>query len=325
MEYGQSVWADSMRYGYSGGNRLLLRAGHSTWDVLEFRCLHRGHNHMVMKRTETHRGRFYSADGKKYPSVTTILSCINKPALVYWAAKVEREMVLYEAAKFYEELALPPQPVEISRLGFITQLEQRIGKEQAAKKALEKAGDIGSDAHKRIEWLLRGELCQKVGYEPPIRPEAQIAVDAWQKWRKTVDFKPVAVESQVWSHVHGFAGTQDFMAAEVNGVETLCDWKTGKAVYFEAHLQNAAYRVAVREMGLADPKAGLILRLPKTLTEPGFEAVPAWDEQECFEVFLACKKLWSYMQETDKWLKAQDEKMGDLLKESIARASFPGI
>ena len=110
------------------------------------------------------------------------------------------------------------------------------------------------------------------------------------------------------------------MCAEINGVVTLCDWKTGKAVYYEAHLQNAAYRVAVREMGIADPKAGLILRLPKTKEEPGFEAVPARDERQCFEVFLAAKKLWQDMQETDRWLKEQDEKMEDLLKESIAVA-----
>lgn len=270
-----------------------------------------------MKRTETHRGRFYDADGKRYPSVTTILSCINKPALVYWSAKVEREMVLDQAGDFYRELAGIPEP--ISKLGFITQLEQRIGKEQASKKLLEKAGDIGSQAHQRIEWLLRGELCQKVGYEPPISPEAQLAVSSWLEWRKTVDFRPIAVESMVVSHIHGFAGTQDCLCAEVDGVVTQCDWKSGKAVYYEAHLQNAAYRVAVREMGLADPKAGLILRLPKTVEEPGFEAVPAWDEQECFEVFLACKKLWKHMQETDKWLKQQDEKLGDILQESISR------
>ena len=272
-----------------------------------------------MKRTETHRGRFYDANGKRYPSVTTILSCISKPALMYWGAKVEREMVIDAAATFYEELASLEKP--ISKLGFVTQLAQRIGKEQASKKLLEKAGDIGSQAHQRIEWLLRGEVCQKVGYEPPIGPEAQIAVDAWQSWRKKVNFRPLAVESMVVSHIYGFAGTQDCLSAEIDGVVTQCDWKTGKAVYYEAHLQNAAYRVAVREMGIADPKAGLILRLPKTKEEPGFEAVPARDEQQCFEVFLAAKKLWQDMQETDRWLKEQDEKMEDILKESIARAS----
>jgi len=178
-----------------------------------------------MKRTETHRGRFYDANGKKYPSVTTILSCISKPALMYWGAKVEREMVIDQAGTFYEQLMqaymkVPSAFLPVSKLGFVTQLAQRIGKEQASKKLLEKAGDIGSQAHQRIEWLLRGELCQKVGYEPPIGPEAQIAVDAWQQWRKKVNFRPLAVESMVVSHVHGFAGTQDCLSAEIDGVAT---------------------------------------------------------------------------------------------------------
>ena len=76
-------------------------------------------------------------------------------------------------------------------------------------------------------------------------------------------FKPLMVEFTVVSHKYGYAGTADLLA-EVNGVLTLVDWKTGKSVYREAHLQNAAYRQAVREMGLGDPQQGLILRLPKS-------------------------------------------------------------
>ncbi len=68
-------------------------------------------------------------------------------------------------------------------------------------------------------------------------------------------------------------------------------------------------------MGCADPQAGLILRLPKTVDEPGFEAVPARDEAECFDVFLAVKKLWQDMQKEDKWLKSQDTKEVELATE----------
>lgn len=259
-----------------------------------------------MKRAENHRGRFYTEDGRKYPSVTTILSCISKAALVAWSANIEREMVIAEAAKFYEELATGPLMVPLSTSGFSTQLQERLGKARAGQKALEKAGDIGSQAHQMIEWTLRASLCQEVGPAPQIGPEAKIAYAAWMDWKDSVRLRPISVESVVVSHKYQYAGTMDYLCAEVNGVETLCDWKTGKRVYFEAHLQNAAYRVAIREMGIADPKAGLILRLPKTKDEPGFEAVPARDEQECFEVFLAAKTLWENMQKHDEWLKSQD-------------------
>ena len=36
------------------------------------------------------RARFYTIDGVQYPSVTTILEVINKPALGPWYAKEER-------------------------------------------------------------------------------------------------------------------------------------------------------------------------------------------------------------------------------------------
>lgn len=265
-----------------------------------------------MKRESTIRGRFYTADGKRYPSVTTILSCVNKPALVAWSANMERALIVEEAAKFYGELKQSDTP--LSAIGFATNLVERVGKKKAHQRELEKAGDIGTQAHAMIEWALKTELCHKVGPSPEIGPEAAIAYSAWQRWRESVDFKPLLVESGVVSHKYGYAGTTDFLCAELNGVETLCDWKTGKRVYYEAHLQNAAYRVAAREMGLADPKAGLLLRLPKTKEDPGFEAVPARDEQECFEIFLSCMRLWKDMQADDKWLKAQEEKQKEAVQ-----------
>jgi hypothetical protein len=35
-----------------------------------------------------HKSRFYQVGENQYPSVTTILGCIGKPALVAWSAKV---------------------------------------------------------------------------------------------------------------------------------------------------------------------------------------------------------------------------------------------
>lgn len=261
-----------------------------------------------MKRTENHRGRFYDESGKKYPSVTTILSCVGKPGLANWYGKMERELVIEEAANVYEgiirDLANPS-----SKLAFITRLQTVVGKKLAGFREFRKAGEIGTEVHSFIEWTLRAELCQKMTKPcPEIGPEAKLAVDAWKEWRSSVNLRPILVESYVVSRKHGYAGTMDFLCAEVDGVQTLLDWKTGKRVYYEAHLQNAAYRVAAREMGLADAKEGLIVRLPKMKKELFEAPIPARDEAKCFEVFVAVKKLWEDMQEQDKWLKEQDSK-----------------
>jgi len=245
---------------------------------------------MKAERKDGAKGRFYRVAGVEYPSVTTILSVIGKPALVAWSAKVERTMVMEMSARLYEQCQALPKP--ISGPQWVLRLESMLGSEKAHTKELAKAGEIGSQVHALIEFTLRMELCQKVGPSPALEPKAQFAYASWQKWRRTVNFKPLMVEFTVVSHKYCYAGTADLLA-EINGELTLVDWKSGKAVYREAHYQNAAYRQAVREMGLGDPKRGLILRLPKTEADPDFEPVEALDEAKSFKTFLTAKDLWT--------------------------------
>ena len=154
-----------------------------------------------------------------------------------------------------------------------------------------------------MEWTIRTQLMQKVGKSPAIRDAAQWAFMAWEDWRKSVDLKPIAVEQVVYSKKYGYAGTLDLLA-EVNGVLTVIDWKTGKAVYSEAHLQNAAYRQAIREMGHGDPQQGIVVRLPKNIEDPEFEAVIADDEEKSFDTFLHVLELWKWCQVKDKQYEA---------------------
>lgn len=258
-----------------------------------------------MRRDDTLKGRFYETpDGKRYPSVTTILSCVGKPALINWAAKIERELVLETSADLYCDCPTAPK---MSRVAWLTTMGNRLGKSRAHQRMLSKAGDIGSQVHALIEWTLRARLCEQPGPSPSITSDkAQWAFSCWQNWSKSVDLKPIAVEQVVYSEMHGYAGTMDLLAL-VNGQATVLDWKTGKAVYNEAHLQNAAYRYAIREMGHGDPKQGLVVRLPKVDTDPDFEVVEARDEKECFQVFLSTMDLWKWIQKHDTWEPAKAE------------------
>lgn len=239
------------------------------------------------------KSRFYNVKGKEYPSVTTILGCIGKPALIAWAAKVEREMVIEESARLYETIIETPK---MSRTAWITTLNDRLGKTKASQKELTKASEIGSQAHQWIEWTLKAELLHEAGPCPVISSQAQLAVSAWTRWRNSVKLKPILCEQPVWSEEHGYAGTMDLLA-EVNGIPTLIDWKTGKAIYNEAKLQNAAYRRAVIEMKLVEemPK-GMIVRLPKVETDPEFEVQEVVEDvSELLTIFLNAKGLWHWL------------------------------
>src|ERR1700756_5125870 len=209
------------------------------------------------KRDNRNGGRWYNIDGIELPSVTTILSIVAKPALIAWSAKVEREMVTNASAQLYEDIAGTPR---MSKAAYLMSLATRLGKEKASQKALQKASEIGSQAHALIEWNLRATLMQDAGPSPRIVDAAQWAFMAFEDWKKSVNLKPIWIEQTVWSKQHGYAGTMDLLA-EVDGKLTVVDWKTGKAIYPEAYLQNAAYRHALREMGHGDPVQGIIVRL----------------------------------------------------------------
>lgn len=247
-------------------------------------------------RVDGRSGRFYEVDGLKLPSVTHILGCIGKPALINWAANQERSLCIDAAADLYIDCSKTPA---MSRATYIATLDGRIGKQKAHKRTLDKAGEIGSQAHALIEWNLRSQLHQKVGPEPRVNDQAQWAFMAFQDWANSVALEPIYIEQTVFSKAHGYAGTMDLLA-KVNGVPTLIDFKTGKAIYAEAFLQNVAYQAALKEMGHDSAAGGLIVRLPKVDTDPAFETGIVPPCEALFPVFLSVKQVWI-------WWFAQEE------------------
>lgn len=244
-------------------------------------------------RVDDARGRHYTIDGCEYPSVTTIISAISKPALTNWAASVEREMVIAESFQLYENLSKARIPL-LSSTKWALNLQERLGKERANRKILRQASEIGSQAHAMIEWTLRNMMCEKQGPSPSIGEKATWAFTQWLKWKDSVRLKPILIEKTVHSHAFGYAGTMDLLA-EVNGELAVVDWKTGKKIWRESWLQNIAYRNCVVEMGIGKPTKGVIVRLPKVMTDPDFEAQEvAGNPGELFEAFLNVKRVWEW-------------------------------
>lgn len=245
-----------------------------------------------VKRFARDDTRWYVTEGEEeFPSVTSIISVLDKPALRNWIAKTEREMVTKAAADLYQDL--PTTPDKMSRAGYLATLQNRVGKDKAWRKEMDKAAEIGSAVHELIEWNIRRELGQIVGGQPHIAPKVAHAFAAYEDWRSRVKFKPLAIEQTVFSETYSYAGTLDLWA-EVDGEECVLDFKTGKAVYKEAKLQIAAYAHALEEMGHGKPKAGIVLRLPKVESDPNFEAVRIGNLGDYFKAFLSVKATWEW-------------------------------
>jgi hypothetical protein len=201
------------------------------------------------------RARFYTIEGQQWPSVTTVLDIIAKPALGPWYAKEERRH--FEAAML-EVLGKPgardPEYV-------LTAVAEAVSGVKAADRAKQQAASIGTAMHAGIEWALRTQLGEDAGPEPRLPDAAAWALESWKDWAKSVALQPLAIERTVYCEVCGYAGTLD-LYARVRGVLTVLDWKSGRAIYPEAFLQNIAYRHAATRRGMPSAQ-GLIVRLPK--------------------------------------------------------------
>lgn len=273
-------------------------------------------------RTDSRSGRFYDvthADGttSRYPSVTTILGCINKPALLNWSASQERLACAEAAADLYEVTAQLPH--QLPRAAYLLSLEQRLGATKAHLKTLAKAAEIGTAVHGKVEWALHRMAGQIVSAEPQLADEGEWAFMAWQDFARDVSLTPVCVEQVVWSREYEYAGTLDHVArlnarallttlerqgpvepsvaAWLAARETalVCvDIKTGKGIYGEAMLQSAAYQRAYMEMGHGIVDGGLIVRLPKVTSDPGFEVAVVPPARTLLPTFLATRQLWQW-------------------------------
>lgn len=207
------------------------------------------------------------------PRVTTILSVLNKPALMWWAANREREAI----KSLLMDALTAPQSFDGNVAEFVQRIWDRIESGLAGRRAWvqdrDAAANIGTEAHTVIQWHTRKMLGLDVGPEPGASDASMRAVLAWLDWAQDVAFAPYLCEKVVYCPQCAYAGTVDCVG-KVSGRVTAIDYKTGKAVYPEAFFQVAAYRHGLSSAGI-DTDAALILRLPKIATDPAFEEVYA--------------------------------------------------
>ena len=236
------------------------------------------------------RDRFYTIDGRHLPSVTTILDVIAKPALAPWYAKQERR---YFETAMLEVLTKPgardPEFV-------LSAVAEAVTGVKAADREKQRAATIGTAIHAGIEWQLRTRLGEDAGPEPVLPDPAAWAVESWKDWAKSIALEPLAIERTVYCEACGYAGTLD-LYARVEGALTVLDWKSGRAIYPEAFLQNVAYRHAAARQRLPSSQ-GLIVRVPKLVNDPSWE-VMAVPETLVIDDFMAAARLWRWQRQME--------------------------
>ncbi len=214
----------------------------------------------------------YTFNKRPVPGVTTILQCINKPALVQWSAGMA-------SAHWAQE-------INSGRTDYSTiHMEARV----AHRKKAQAAADIGTEVHAYAEAWFKKQDLPKISTK-----EAQRGVDAFHKWVDSHKIEIVASERRVFSKKYHYAGTTDFIA-KIDGVLGVGDIKTSSGIYPEMRLQTAAYQHALQEEKDIEFPVRWIVRFDKKTGE--FEAKSFHNFKLDFEAFLSTLNLHRCLQE----------------------------
>lgn len=198
---------------------------------------------------------YFTKDGVRVPSVTTILSRFKESgALIHWA---------YECGKNGRDYR-----------------EER-----------DKAASSGTLAHDLVERWIKNEPLTIEGPEDVVL-RARQAFDVFQEWASQTQLKVTHTELALVSEKYRFGGTLDAML--VNGKLALGDWKTSNAIYADYVSQVAAYGLLWEENHPEQPITGgyHIMRFAKE--HPDFEHRFFAEVEDAKNMFLCLVKAYEY-------------------------------
>ena len=197
-----------------------------------------------------------------YPSVTTILNVINKPALLLWAAGQVYDYII-------EQETMPDRKTATAAIYL----------------KRDKAASVGSTMHSFYEAIGNGARPDVDGLPEEIRGYGQ----AFMGWMASFNPTFIKTEHTVWSKNHKYAGTADAIVKDQSGATWLIDFKTSKGIYDEHGIQLSAYKHAIEEKDniTIHKQAVVQLKPDGTFVMQEFNTP--------LEVFLGAKKLWGYL------------------------------
>lgn len=216
---------------------------------------------------------------KEVKSVTSVLSVINKPALVNWASNMAIDYVSEQikAGEAYDELQL----ASVWQKGRTAHWQKKVD-----------AGDIGTFIHNWVEKYIKGESTGM-----PVNPELKEAISKFLAWVEKHNVKFLLSEQVIFSKKYKYCGTTDFICT-IDGKMYIGDLKTSNGIYPEMWLQTSAYRRARSEEFPTEKYHGqLILRIGKDGT---FEFARTTDNKayrKMFEAFVSALTLSNAMEE----------------------------
>jgi hypothetical protein len=225
--------------------------------------------------------RTYDINDQQYPSVTTILDILDKPALKQWAVNSACDYIKREAGwEIIESSEDLIDVIEMARTEW--------------KNISNDAMNIGSEIHDLIEKYIKDGR-DAVG---ELKPEVENGFLAFLEWEQENIEEWTESERTVFDPIACYAGTLDACAKLKNGKYYVIDFKSSKGFYSGYDMQIAAYRYAYeQEMKIRMDGMG-VLRLDKETGLPEFK-----DYSKVYE-----KKLTAWKKLLDYWYAAANRR-----------------
>ena len=199
-------------------------------------------------------------DGTRIPGTTTITGLLNKPYLIKWANDLGLQGI--DCNAYRDELA-----------------------------------DVGTLAHAMVQAHLQGETVDTDDYSKHQQDLAENSVLSYLAREQGHKIRPLLCETPLVSETWRYGGTVDCYC-ELDGVPTLLDFKTSKAVYSDYFLQVSAYKQLLEEAGYP-VKSCRILRIGREESE-GFEERVLTNLDKYLQVFTNLLDIY-YLKKELKW------------------------
>jgi len=201
--------------------------------------------------------QYFNAAGKRRPGVTTVLGTLAKPPLLRWYAQVERDNALMPI----------PKPNAKGEPVYFAELKR------------DKAADLGTITHARIEAWLRGEDLDPDDLPEDLYAQSVNGFDRFRRWWEEKHFNLVASELQMVSEDMQVGGTMDVAATNEACVGSkgiiVVDIKSSKAhpswPFKEMVAQAQTYGRIWTELNHAPVHDVWLYRCGTTVNDPGQE------------------------------------------------------
>ena len=216
------------------------------------------------------RHTYKDADGKRLPSVTTIISRFkDSGGLLYWA----------------NTAGLNGQSLDEARIP---------------------AATVGTIAHDMVEAHRNGrEMPAFADQRPELVEKAKSAFGSYTSWTKLVQLEIIHTEVPLVSGVHRFGGRLDAIgiARNISNGLALVDWKTSGSVWSDYLYQMAAYKLLWDENYPETPIEGgfHLCRFAKEEGDFAHHYFPALEKET--EAFLKMRELYDVVKKVEARVK----------------------